>query len=401
MSAETESSHQPSPSPSSTSIADKRSSSHSSLFSTFAYPVSYTVSGLLRRIAADEAPTPLARALSANYNGSMHDPSMGVFNPPPARRLSPFQPPPLTPLNLTGFRDSTPHKSRLLNKALAEEIRLLTPPRLQLVDSWQLVYSLEQNGSSLASLYNLCDSYRGKRGGFVLTIRDSEGGIFGAYLSDPPHPSPHYYGTGECFLWRCFRLPSLPDLSSLPPPPSEDTTHLGRSTTVNLSQSSSSTSLASLSAPPSVLTAPSTRNPSPSPLRRPPASLMDDDPPLGTSSSDFGSSKFNSGTATPASSIAPSTAPRQEHGRGHRRRESQPLRFKAFPYTGENDFTILCGANFLSVGGGNDGRYGLWLDDRMARGVSGECETFGNERLSEARAGKFEVLGVEVWYVGS
>lgn len=187
MSAETESSHQPSPS-SSTSLADKRSSSHSSLFSTFAYPVSYTVSGLLRRIAADEAPTPLARALSANYNGSMHDPSMGVFNPPPARRLSPFQPPPLTPLTLTGFRDSTPHKSRLLNKALAEEIRLLTPPRLQLVDSWQLVYSLEQNGSSLASLYNLCDSYRGKRGGFVLTIRDSEGGVRSLSPSLAPPP---------------------------------------------------------------------------------------------------------------------------------------------------------------------------------------------------------------------
>ncbi|KAF4556143.1 TLD-like protein [Elsinoe fawcettii] len=369
-----------SPSSSTTSLADTRSSSQTSLFSTFAYPVSYTVSGLLRRIAADEAPTPLARALSANFNGSMHDTDMGAFGPPPRRRLSPFQPPPLTPLTLAGFKESTPHKSRLLNKALAEEIRLLIPPRLQLVDTWKLAYSLEQDGTSLASLFKLCEPYRGKRGGFILTIRDSEGAIFGAYLSDPPHPSPHYYGTGECFLWRCFRLPSLPDLSSLPPPPSEDTTHLARMTTITgLSPSSSSTSLASL--PP---TNPSTRAPSPSPLRNP-TNLMDDDTPMG----------LGTGATTPASSVAPSAA----GGRGHRRRESQPLRFKAFPYTGENDFTILCGADFLSVGGGN-GKYGLWLDDRLARGASGECETFGNEPLSEAKGGKFGVLGVEVWVVG-
>ncbi|KAG8630434.1 hypothetical protein KVT40_002053 [Elsinoe batatas] len=372
-----------SPSTSTDSIANTRTSSQTSLLSTFAYPVSYTVSGLLRRIAADEAPTPLARALSANFNGSMHDPDMGAFNPPPARRLSPFQPPPLTPLTLAGFKDSTPHKSRLLNKALAEEIRLLIPPRLQLVDTWKLAYSLEQDGTSLASLYKLLEPFRGKRGGFILTIRDNEGAIFGAYLSDPPHPSPHYYGTGECFLWRCFRLPTLPDLSSLPPPPSEDTTHLGRMTTIaSLSPSSSNTSLASLP----TTTNPSTRNASPSPLRHPAnINLMDDDTPLG------------SGSFTPASTAPPSSIAGGTHG--HRRRDSHPLRFKAFPYTGENDFTILCGQDFLSVGGGK-GKYGLWLDDRMARGASGECETFGNEALSDARGGKFGVLGVEVWVVG-
>lgn len=78
------------------------------------------------------------------------------------------------------------------------------------------------------------------------------GSVFGAYLSDPPHPAPHYYGNGECFLWRASMMnpPSLTapavgsrdtegggkeapllDLSGLPPPPSADTEHLGRSTT--------------------------------------------------------------------------------------------------------------------------------------------------------------------------
>lgn len=147
----------------------------SSFFHHITYPVSYTLSGLLRRLSADEAPTPLARALSANYNGTM-SPSAALFDAP-KRRLSPFQPPPLTPLTLVGYRDGTPLPSRLLEKALAEEIRLLMPPRVQLVDEWKLIYSLEQNGTSLASLYNLSDDYRGKRGGFVLVVRDASQGV--------------------------------------------------------------------------------------------------------------------------------------------------------------------------------------------------------------------------------
>jgi hypothetical protein len=317
----------------------------SGFFHHITYPVSYTLSGLLRRLSADEAPTPLARALSANYNGTM-SPSATLFDAP-KRRLSPFQPPPLTPLTLFGYRDGTPLPSRLLEKALAEEIRLLMPPRVQLVDEWKLIYSLEQNGTSLASLYNLANEYRGKRGGFVLVVRDASQGVsievsiishtstditlqvFGAYLSDPPQSHPHYYGTGECFLWSAFRLPSMPDLSSLPPPPSADTTHMQRSTTI----------------------ASTTKKPSLTPSSR-------------------------SGTSTP-----------------------DRIRFKAFPYTGENDYTIFCQQGFLSVGGG-DGHYGLWLDNNLARGVSSPCPTFGNARLSD-EGEKFGVLGVELWYIGS
>ena len=148
-----------------------------------------------------------------------------------------------------------------------------------------------------------------------------------------------------------MRLPDTPDLASLPPPPSEDTTHLGRMTTIEgLSKSSSDASL----------------------VDRP---------------------KRVSQLLTPASgSRDPSPATGNNHSR-------LPVRFKAFPYTGENDFTILCGQGYLSVGGG-DGKYGLWLDDRMARGVSDACQTFDNEPLSESGT-KFDVLGVELWYIGS
>jgi len=317
-------------------------------FNYFTEPISYTFSGIARRLSEDEAPTALARALSANYNGSMWDPTTGVYHPPPQvlRRPSPFQPPPLTPLTLRGYKDGTRSKARLLSKAVAEEIRLLIPPRLQMVDHWTLTYSIEQNGSSLSTLYKLAGAHRGKRAGFVLVIRDASGGIFGAYLTDTPRPQPHYYGSGESFLWRAFRLPALPDLSSLPPPPSADTTHLQRMTTLGVSKQSSSASLASLNVS------------------------------SGESGGKRGANGHLNGSATP-----------------------ERIRFKAFPYTGENDFTIYCQLDYLSVGGG-DGHYGLWLDDKLSIGVSDTCPTFGNEPLSD-EGKKFDVLGVELWYIGS
>lgn len=48
----------------------------------------------------------------------------------------------------------------------------------------------------------------------------------------------------------------------------------------------------------------------------------------------------------------------------------------------------------------SDGRYGLWLDSSLEKGVSSHCQTFGNEPLAD-EGEKFEVLGVEVWYVGA
>lgn len=48
----------------------------------------------------------------------------------------------------------------------------------------------------------------------------------------------------------------------------------------------------------------------------------------------------------------------------------------------------------------SDGHYGLWLDDSLEKGISASCQTFGNEPLSDEGV-KFDVLGVEVWYVGS
>lgn len=74
------------------------------------------------------------------------------------------------------------------------------------------------------------------------------------------------------------------------------------------------------------------------------------------------------------------------------------IRFKAFPYSGVNDYYMLCDMHFLSVGAG-DGKYGLWLDDSLEKGISSTSLTFGNERLSD-EGEKFGILGVEMWVIG-
>lgn len=110
--------------------------------------------------------------------------------------------------------------------------------------------------------------------------------VFGAYLSEAPRPSPHFFGNGECFLWRAHVLPSLPDLANLPPPPSADTTNATRMTTIASAKSST-------------LSPPNSKHAS------------------------------RSGTSTP-----------------------ERIRFKAFPYSGVNDYMIFCESGFLSIGGG-------------------------------------------------
>lgn len=115
----------------------------------------------------------------------------------------------------------------------------------------------------------------------MLVVRDSTGGVFGAYVSDAPRPQPHYYGTGECFLWRAQILKGTDGMMGhLPPPPSADTTNLGRASTLLSSMSSREES-------------------------------------------------GGSGASTP-----------------------ERMRFKAFPYSGMNDYMEFCQTEFLSVGGG-------------------------------------------------
>lgn len=101
----------------------------------------------------------------------------GVYTPPIHRSVSPMRPPPLEPLQLKGFRDDTKDSSRLLTSAVAEEIRIMVPERQRIDDEWNLVYSLDQDGASLGTLYKACSPYVGERASFVLVVRDNDGGV--------------------------------------------------------------------------------------------------------------------------------------------------------------------------------------------------------------------------------
>ncbi len=118
---------------------------------------------------------------------------------------------------------------------------------------------------------------------------------------------------------------------------------------------------------------------------------------IGSSASSSFSNSTPLSPATSSGNLAPPTPLTSSFNTG----VSTPdcLRFKAFPYSGVNDYLMFCETGFLSIGGG-DGHYGLWLDDTFEKGISSSCPTFGNEPLSE-EGEKFDIIGVEVWSIGN
>ncbi|OAX78579.1 hypothetical protein ACJ72_07113 [Emergomyces africanus] len=418
MSASEDSLNPPSsPSPAHNSPTRSQSQTQSpSAASYLAYPVSHVVSGLYRRLTEPTLSSPTSKKPSLDPMSVSE-----VYNPP-HRTASPFQPPPLTPLTLKAAGSPS---NILLTRSLAEEIRLLVPPRLQLLDTWKLAYSLDRDGSSLLTLYDKCKEFSDKsqRAGYVLVVRDSSavglggvaagsagvngGTIFGAYLTDPPHPASHYYGTGECFLWRASALPSTPlirvptadaaddgrketggttlagagaagqlpsmednndllELAGLPLPPSADTTQIrGRSTTLRGEERSNDIDVNSDG---SAL----------SKLHQSPSRIEDDPDTTSTTSKrgdadgshsshggDFhspttlqrraspgttGSGKDGSGDG--GQQVAPANIATGASRSGSGTTTPERIRFKAFPYSGVNDYMILCETGFLSVGGG-------------------------------------------------
>lgn len=138
--------------------------------------------GLVRRISDMTAIQPGPQKEMGHF-GNPHGWSYqnnginGVYTPPIHRSASPMAPPPLEPLDLKGYREDTHHTARLLTPAVAEEIRIMVPERQRIEDEWNLVYSLEQDGASLATLYKMCSGFEETRSSFVLVIKDNEGSV--------------------------------------------------------------------------------------------------------------------------------------------------------------------------------------------------------------------------------
>ncbi|CDZ97826.1 Oxidation resistance protein [Phaffia rhodozyma] len=117
-------------------------------------------------------------------------------------------------VQLTGRRQET---VGILTEEGAECLRPHLPPRLRLAGSWSLLYSLDQHGSSLGTLYGNCgkfeDERRRKDGsgaavGNVLLMRSTRGEIFGGYVGEAIKKNVGYFGGGDCFLFKFHPFPN-------------------------------------------------------------------------------------------------------------------------------------------------------------------------------------------------
>lgn len=116
-------------------------------------------------------------------------------------------------LNLVGRREGT---VMVLNETIANFIRPHLPALTRLPRTWTLLYSLDQHGISLNTLYSRCEpklpSTPGATKGALVVIKDARDAIFGVWMGDGLWlERGGYYGSGESFLWRYHRSSSKED----------------------------------------------------------------------------------------------------------------------------------------------------------------------------------------------
>jgi LysM repeat protein len=90
-------------------------------------------------------------------------------------------------------------ESSILNDRHAREINRSLPLKIQ-NQSWCLAYSTGVNGFSLQNLYRTVANHKDP---FLVVIQDSNGFIFGAFLSCTPRISEAFIGTGKSWIF-CF-----------------------------------------------------------------------------------------------------------------------------------------------------------------------------------------------------
>ncbi|ESK87364.1 oxidation resistance protein 1 [Moniliophthora roreri MCA 2997] len=108
-------------------------------------------------------------------------------------------------VELKGRRETT---VSVLDGVLADEIRTHLPALSRLPKTWTLLYSLDQHGISLNTLYSRCEppplsaSGLSPRKGEVLVIKDGGDRVFGVFLGESLTKSRGGYGGGgESFLF--------------------------------------------------------------------------------------------------------------------------------------------------------------------------------------------------------
>ncbi|KIJ95537.1 hypothetical protein K443DRAFT_682940 [Laccaria amethystina LaAM-08-1] len=110
-------------------------------------------------------------------------------------------------VKLVGRREGT---QEVLSGRVAEMIRTRLPALARLPRTWTLLYSLDQHGISLNTLYANCEraareNKGGRSAGELVVVRDEGGMTFGVWLGEEGvrnGKGSGYYGSGESFLWK-------------------------------------------------------------------------------------------------------------------------------------------------------------------------------------------------------
>ncbi|KAI8881490.1 TLD-domain-containing protein [Backusella circina FSU 941] len=113
-------------------------------------------------------------------------------------KFSDFQLPPCIKFE-NRKEDTTP----VMTQNIAELIRPYIPGRHRIASKWTLLYSIDQHGVSLNTIYS---SMKNRQGPCIMIIKDTDNQIFGSYQSDVFSCQSNYYGTGECFLWKLSQV---------------------------------------------------------------------------------------------------------------------------------------------------------------------------------------------------
>ncbi|KAF9913784.1 oxidation resistance protein 1 [Lobosporangium transversale] len=270
----------------------------------------------------------------------------------------------LPPLLLLDRYDDT---DPVLEPEIAQQIRMQLPRKLRNATKWNLVYSSDQHGISMTTLFHRC---RGK-GPMVMAIKDSTGCVFGAFITEELKPNLSYYGTGECFLWSVTTLanlqaPSSPSPLASPSPLQLSTPQIARSPSPTPSSNAEGRHRDLYAAMNDRLTAGERRSPSPL---------------LISTHQHLENSPSNSPSLRPINSAPASSIPSSGPSSGRRKRKQKVVQF--WKWTGKNDYMVLSEPGFIGLGGG-DGKFGLWLHSDLEMGHSAKCATFDNEPLAAA-----------------
>lgn len=87
----------------------------------------------------------------------------------------------------------------IMDKHLAIQINATLPALYKESHDWHLIYSMDQDGISLNTLFS--KSGETGQGSCVLVIKDQNKRVYGAYLSEHLCIKKGFYGNGTSFLW--------------------------------------------------------------------------------------------------------------------------------------------------------------------------------------------------------